>query len=161
MIRRWNQRYLRLYGKRVEAEITRVYIDYRLKRKGMGVWNTSSGQSPYVIEAHWVDPVTKQDYIFTSGYLWHDPSPYLESQIEVYIKEQNPHRYYMDCRSIEKLAPKEKAGFDFTMILFFLMAILIAAQFIIPVTVVDHELLRTLLIGVSILIPISGLISSR
>ncbi|MFS1510995.1 hypothetical protein VQL36_00965 [Chengkuizengella sp. SCS-71B] len=98
MVKKMKMNYFLTNGTSIKADVEGVFINYSIKLKGYGSWNTSTGQSPYKIKAEWCNPRTNQIHIFTSENLWIDSSIDLPSQIDVYIDELNPKKYYMDCR---------------------------------------------------------------
>jgi hypothetical protein len=71
--------------------------------------NTSykvNGVSPFVISVQWLDPITNMMYTFTSDNIWYDPSQVVanKQQIDVYIDQNNPKRYYVDINFLPKSA---------------------------------------------------------
>ncbi len=73
------------------------------------VWNTSykvNGVSPFVISVPWLDPISNLMYTFTSDNIWYDPSQVIadKQQIDVYIDQNNPKRYYVDITFLPKSA---------------------------------------------------------
>lgn len=67
---------------------------------------TVNGVSPFVIRAQWLEPSTNMMYLFTSDYIWYDPSQFLanKKQVDVYVDEQNLKRYYMDTTFLPQSA---------------------------------------------------------
>lgn len=59
-------------------------------------------RAPYVLIAKGINPVSGQEQIFQSGWIWTDP--FVQSQnhkiVDVYIDPSNPDRYFMDLESI-------------------------------------------------------------
>ncbi|NDI36892.1 hypothetical protein [Chengkuizengella sediminis] len=98
MIKKMKMNHFLTNGKSIKADVEGVFINYSIKLKGYGAWNTSTGQSPYKIKAEWYNPMTNQTHTFTSENLWIHSTIDLPSQIDVYIDEHNPKKYYMDCR---------------------------------------------------------------
>ena len=76
------------YGQAVEANFTQVRYNSSLK---------VNGESPYIIEAQWLDRATNKIYQFKSENLWFDPSEFIGTrQIRVLIDPKNPARHLMD-----------------------------------------------------------------
>ncbi|MBD1371698.1 hypothetical protein IC620_04910 [Hazenella sp. IB182357] len=95
-----------LHNKTIQAQVTGVSIDYRIKLKGAGEWNTSTGQSPYRIHAKWTHPHNNRTYTFYSGSIWTDPSSLLPSHVDVKINPLNPNWYQMNCNFLHRSALK-------------------------------------------------------
>ncbi|KPQ01905.1 DUF3592 domain-containing protein [Marinobacter sp. HL-58] len=70
--------------------------------------NTSlvmNGQSPYRIVTQWQDPATANIHVFRSENLWFDPTEHIPGEsIPVYIRPDNPKRYWVDTSFLPKLA---------------------------------------------------------
>ncbi len=97
------RRKLMLSGKTVLADVNKVVINYSMKLKGYGAWNTSTGQSPYQIVATWTDPDSHKKYEFISQNIWENPSQHLPSQVEMYIHKRYPEKlYYMNVNFLAK-----------------------------------------------------------
>lgn len=70
--------------------------------------NTSlvmNGQSPFRIVTQWQDPATANIHVFRSDNLWFDPTDHIPGEsIPVYIRPDNPKRYWVDTSFLPKLA---------------------------------------------------------
>ncbi len=56
-----------------------------------------NGRYPFVVEAQYTDPETREIYLFRSRALMHNPSRELENRtVRVYMDRNNPRNYYMD-----------------------------------------------------------------
>ncbi|WP_372927564.1 DUF3592 domain-containing protein [Marinobacter sp.] len=70
--------------------------------------NTSlvmNGQSPFRIVTQWQDPATAKLHVFRSDNLWFDPSDHIPGEsISVYIRPDNPKRYWVDTSFLPKVA---------------------------------------------------------
>lgn len=70
--------------------------------------NTSlvmNGQSPFRIVTQWQDPATANIHVFRSENLWFDPTEHIPGEsIPVYIRPDNPKRYWVDTSFLPKLA---------------------------------------------------------
>jgi len=67
-----------------------------------------NGDSPYRIISRWTDPATNVECVFHSFYLWHDPTPLINSRpdrsIDVLIDPNNAKRYWLDTDFLGDLA---------------------------------------------------------
>lgn len=70
--------------------------------------NTSlvmNGQSPFRIVTQWQDPATAKLHVFRSDNLWFDPTDHIPGEsIGVYIRPDNPKRYWVDTSFLPKVA---------------------------------------------------------
>lgn len=70
--------------------------------------NTSlvmNGQSPFRIVTQWQDPATAKLHVFRSDNLWFDPTDHIPGEsISVYIRPDNPKRYWVDTSFLPKVA---------------------------------------------------------
>lgn len=70
--------------------------------------NTSlvmNGQSPFRIVTQWQDPATANIHVFRSDNLWFDPTDHIPGEsIPVYIRPDNPKRYWVDTSFLPKMA---------------------------------------------------------
>ncbi len=75
-------------GQPVNALLTNVALNTSVRL---------NGSSPFVIQAQWQDPATQKVYVFESGHIWYDPSPYLgDRSIPVRINPRDPRKYHVD-----------------------------------------------------------------
>ncbi|MFS1510996.1 hypothetical protein VQL36_00970 [Chengkuizengella sp. SCS-71B] len=131
LIKKTKASYFLSNGIHIKADVKEAFINYSITLKGHGSWNTSTGQSPYKIKAEWYNPKTDQIHIFISENLWIDSSIDLPNQIDVYIKEINPNKYYMDCRSIiDSIQKTRKLNKIFIIHIFANMGSLLIAYFV-------------------------------
>ncbi len=64
-----------------------------------------NGQSPFRIVTQWQDPATATIHVFRSDNLWFDPSDHIPGDsINVYIRPDNPKRYWVDTSFLPKMA---------------------------------------------------------
>ncbi len=65
-----------------------------------------NGRSPYIVITQWVNPLTNVMHEFKSDYVWYHPGTLLgnQKQMDVYIDENDPKRYYMDTTFLPKKA---------------------------------------------------------
>lgn len=64
-----------------------------------------NGQSPFRIVTQWQDPVTATIHLFRSDNLWFDPTDHIPGEsINVYIRPDNPKRYWVDTSFLPKMA---------------------------------------------------------
>ncbi|MDK8466002.1 DUF3592 domain-containing protein [Marinobacter sp. SS13-12] len=70
--------------------------------------NTSlvmNGQSPFRIVTQWQHPATAKLHVFRSDNLWFDPTDHIPGEsISVYIRPDNPKRYWVDTSFLPKVA---------------------------------------------------------
>jgi len=59
---------------------------------------------PFFIRCEWKDPLTEITHPFKSGFIWSDPSPYIDrdKKIDVYVDRNNFKKYYVDISSFER-----------------------------------------------------------
>ncbi|WP_142688374.1 DUF3592 domain-containing protein [Chitinophaga polysaccharea] len=59
---------------------------------------------PFFIRCEWKDPLTGITHPFKSGFIWSDPTPYIErdKKIDVYVDRNNFRKYYVDISSFER-----------------------------------------------------------
>lgn len=59
---------------------------------------------PFFIRCEWKDPLTGVTHPFKSGFLWSDPTPYIDrnKKIDVYVDRNNFKKYYVDISSFEE-----------------------------------------------------------
>ena len=83
-IRAW----LATNGMPLQVRVEKVYVDH----------NTSmSGRHPYRISAQWQSPRDQKIYVFCSGPIWFDPTPYMRQyEVNVRVNIDNPRQYDMD-----------------------------------------------------------------
>lgn len=87
---------LRDTGQRIVAQIQSVEQNTGL---------VMNGQSPFRIVSQWQDPATATVHVFRSDNLWFDPSSHIQDEsINVYIRPENPKRYWVDTSFLPKLA---------------------------------------------------------
>ncbi|MGV8919995.1 MAG: DUF3592 domain-containing protein [Pseudomonas sp.] len=88
--------YLQRNGSVLEAKIQSVGLNTSLN---------INGKNPFVIMCQWLNPVTAEIHVFESENIWFDPSPYIDREaITVFIKKDNPKKYYVDISFLPKLA---------------------------------------------------------
>lgn len=64
-----------------------------------------NGQSPFRIITQWQDPATASVHVFRSDNLWFDPTDHIPGNaINVYIRPDNPKRYWVDTSFLPRLA---------------------------------------------------------
>lgn len=64
-----------------------------------------NGQSPFRIVTQWQDPATAAIHVFRSDNLWFDPTDHIPGEtVNVYIRPDNPKRYWVDTSFLPKLA---------------------------------------------------------
>ncbi len=64
-----------------------------------------NGQSPFRIVTQWQDPATATIHLFRSDNLWFDPTDHIPGEsINVYIRPDNPKRYWVDTSFLPKMA---------------------------------------------------------
>lgn len=64
-----------------------------------------NGQSPFRIVTQWQDPATAAIHVFRSDNLWFDPTDHIPGEtINVYIRPDNPKRYWVDTSFLPKMA---------------------------------------------------------
>ena len=76
-------------GYSVMAEIFEVYNNMAIK---------INGRSPFVINAKYSE--NGKNYIFKSQNIWFDPSPFLNTNIRVYLDKHDYSIYYFDAESL-------------------------------------------------------------
>jgi Protein of unknown function (DUF3592) len=87
---------LRESGQLVVARVQSVE-----KNKGL----VMNGQSPFRIVTQWQDPATATLHVFRSENLWFDPTDHIPGEsINVYIRPDNPKRYWVDTSFLPKMA---------------------------------------------------------
>lgn len=59
---------------------------------------------PFFIRCEWKDPLTGITHPFKSGFIWSDPTAYIDrdKKIDVYVDRNNFKKYYVDISSFEK-----------------------------------------------------------
>jgi hypothetical protein len=83
-------------GLRIQADISSVHLNTKLK---------INGESPWVIVAQWLDPSTNLLHIFTSDNIWYNPTPFLKSKtIEVIIDHKDKNKNYVNLDFLPKTA---------------------------------------------------------
>ena len=84
-------------GKRLSLPISEVTQDFSYK---------VNGRSPFIIVSQWINPLTQEVHEFKSDYFWYNPATLLENhkQVEVWVDENDPTRYYMDTSFLPKKA---------------------------------------------------------
>lgn len=83
-------------GLRIQADISSVHLNTRLK---------INGESPWVIVAQWLDPSTNLLHIFTSDNIWFNPTPFLKGKtIEVIIDHKDKNKNYVNLDFLPKTA---------------------------------------------------------
>ena len=84
-------------GKRLSLTISEVTQDFSYK---------VNNKSPYILVSQWVNPLTNEEFDFKSDYFWYNPKSLLgnRNNVDVYIDENDPTRYYMDTTFLPKKA---------------------------------------------------------
>lgn len=61
-------------------------------------------RNPFFIRCEWKDPLTGIKHPFKSGFIWSDPTPYIDQnkKIDVYVDGNNFKKYYVDISSLER-----------------------------------------------------------
>jgi len=96
LIRQGRGAKLRETGQLVVARLQSVE-----KNKGL----VMNGQSPFRIVTQWQDPATATLHVFRSENLWFDPTDHIPGEsINVYIRPDNPKRYWVDTSFLPKMA---------------------------------------------------------
>lgn len=59
---------------------------------------------PFFILCDWKDPLTGQRERFKSGFIWSDPTPFIDlhKKIDVYIDRNNRKKYYVDISFLQE-----------------------------------------------------------
>lgn len=59
---------------------------------------------PFFIRCEWKDPLTGITHPFKSGFIWSDPTPYIDrdKKIDVYVDRNTFKKYYVDISSFER-----------------------------------------------------------
>jgi hypothetical protein len=85
--------FLKKNGLKIKAEIVKV-----LHYSG----NKKSYSSPFVIYAKAINPITYEEQIFISNFIWEDVYNILQRKkyIDVYVDTNNHKKYYMDLSSV-------------------------------------------------------------
>lgn len=80
--------WLQQNGQPVAAALTNVVLNTAVRL---------NGRCPFVIQCQWLDPATQRVYVFESGPIWYDPTPYVQDRsLPVLIDPRNPRKYYVD-----------------------------------------------------------------
>ncbi len=78
-------------GRYITLPVSEIRMDTRVR---------INGRHPYVAEAQYMDPVTKEVYVFRSRSLMYNPANMLiDGTVRVYVDSENYKRYYMDIDS--------------------------------------------------------------
>jgi hypothetical protein len=81
-------------GMRVQARVDGVERDTGPRSDGRSAWR---------IIAQWQDPVSQRVFVFRSGAIWFDPTPYMQrTTVEVMVNPDNPRQYDMDIDFLPK-----------------------------------------------------------
>lgn len=78
-------------GRLCSAQITAVLENYSV---------TTNGKHPFYIECKVIDQLTGEEYLYKSDDIQMDPTPYLDTNVPVYVNPTNPAEYYVDTDSI-------------------------------------------------------------
>lgn len=92
LVYRWlkkrDQAWLLHNGQPVTATLTDVSLNSSVRLNRV---------SPFVIHCQWLDPATQKVYVFSSGHIWYDPTPYLgDRPLQVLIDPRDPRKYHVD-----------------------------------------------------------------
>ena len=79
--------WLEQHGLRIDAKVTGVAIDSRIR---------VNHQHPWRIQAQWLDPQRNTMHLLQSEAIWFDPTDLLPATVGVWIDPNNPKRYWMD-----------------------------------------------------------------
>lgn len=92
---------LKQSGELVQADFITVDVN-----RNVYVNNTN----PFFIRCEWKDQLTGKKRKFKSGFIWSDPTPYIElhRKMDVYIDRKNTRRYYVDISFLDNWAPDKK-----------------------------------------------------
>lgn len=84
---------LREQGSRILADIVGVRLDRRV---------SINSRHPFVIDCQAQNPADGKVYVFISGAIWYDPTPYLQNrtQLTVLVDGDNYRRYLVDTDGI-------------------------------------------------------------
>jgi hypothetical protein len=65
-----------------------------------------NGQSPFRIVTQWQNPATACVHVFRSDNIWFDPTDHIPGEsLSVYIRPDNPKRYWVDTSFLPKMEP--------------------------------------------------------
>ena len=90
------EQYLKQYGTPIETKFQSVILTKRLE---------VNGRNPFCILSQWQNPSTSEVHVFKSNNIWYDPTDYIKDRsIIVYIKTNNPKKYFMDLSFLPEVA---------------------------------------------------------
>jgi hypothetical protein len=88
--------YLKTQGTPIETTFQSVELNTSLR---------VNGRSPFRVVTQWQNPATSKLHVFESENLWFDPTSYIQgNKITVFIKPDNPKKYYVDVSFLPKLS---------------------------------------------------------
>jgi hypothetical protein len=89
--------YLKKHGTPIMTEFQSVELNEAV---------SVNGRHPFRIITQWQNRTTSELHVFISDDLWFDPSDYIKrgKKIKVFIKRNNPRKYYVDLSFLPKLA---------------------------------------------------------
>ena len=79
-------------GRKLYAEVTGGRINYS---------QSVNGRHPSKLECRYADPVTGEEYHFSSRNVWFDPELYVGQQVTVYVKQDDYSKYYVDISGLD------------------------------------------------------------
>lgn len=87
------EEYLKNHGQKILTDFVEV---------GRGIVEIN-GESGYVINCQWQNPIDNILYVFKSDDIWFDPTNYVkDKKIEVLIDPKDPKKYYVDLSFLPK-----------------------------------------------------------